>query len=147
MTSTCVSNRTYAPQGEFQCPRLGHGGGGLPSTHGMLILCFFSGRLGKPLCMSPVPNPSSGTKKWPGGTVGSVQFPLTTASGVPGLERAGVEEGTGVASLEFCGEMESREEKERAQPALVFTHLPALLSMAWQCVWGDRVESRCTLPS
>lgn len=70
--------------------------------------------------MSSVPNPSSGTEKRLGGLWSSVQFPLTTASGVTGLEKAGVEEGTGVveatiaASLEFCVEMESRKEKERA---------------------------------
>lgn len=69
MTNTCMSNRTSAPQGEFQHPRLGHGGGGVPSTHGMLILCCFSGRLGKPLCMSSGPTPSSGVKKQRRGTV------------------------------------------------------------------------------
>ena len=41
----------------------------MPSTHGMLILCFFSGRLGKPLCTSSGPTPSSDVKKRPRGTV------------------------------------------------------------------------------
>lgn len=119
-----------------------------PRTPGTLIPCFFPGSLGT-LCtwaLSP-PHPRA-PRSSPVGLWSSVQASLITASGVTGMGRPVVEEGTIVAPLGYqWGNWVQRRKRERSLPWFSPTSLPFLsMVLSISCLVVPMGRQSCISP-